>query len=90
MQKERLLASTLAEAPAPAPPADLERLLTTAAAAALVGVSPSTLNKLRVHGGGPVYVKIQRSVRYERSALIAYLHSRSRTSTSDSGAHATP
>jgi hypothetical protein len=63
--------------------------LDTAAAAQFLGCSPSKLNKSRVTGGGPVFVKDGRSVRYIRRDLIAYRDARKRRSTSDAPASAT-
>jgi predicted DNA-binding transcriptional regulator AlpA len=51
-------------------------------AARFVGVSVSVLNKLRVYGGGPAYLKIGRRVVYETPALEAWLASKRRLSTS--------
>ncbi len=47
--------------------------------------SPALLNKLRCYGGGPVFLKIGKSVKYRKSALDAWLASRERQSTSDAG-----
>lgn len=54
-------------------------------AAAYTGISASTLNKLRVFGGGAIYSKIGRRVVYEVDALDAWLSTKQRTSTSDTG-----
>ncbi len=54
-------------------------------AATLIGVSPRTLQKWRVEGGGPVFIKIGRSVRYAVEDLEAFLMHRRRRSTSDRG-----
>ena len=62
-----------------------QRLLNTEEAAYLLGLSPRTLERFRVHGGGPEFVKLGRSVRYMASALQQWLQSRRRTSTSDDG-----
>lgn len=56
------------------------------AAAAYVGLSPSTLAKMRLRGDGPPYSKAgRRAVVYDVSDLEAWLASRRRTSTSDHG-----
>lgn len=55
-------------------------------AAAYTGLSVSTLNKLRVFGGGPVFLKLGRRVAYDVADLDAWLASKRRTSTSDDGA----
>lgn len=54
-------------------------------AAAFIGVSTSMLNKLRVFGGGPVFLKIGRRVAYDPQDLTAWLDGRRRRSTSDRG-----
>ena len=43
--------------------------LSTKQAAEYLGVKPSTLNGWLFSGGGPVYVKMGRSVRYKRDEL---------------------
>ncbi len=59
------------------------RILRTAAAATYVGLSKSTLEKLRVYGGGPPFVRLgRRAVGYDVSALDAWLNSRVAASTS--------
>jgi hypothetical protein len=55
-------------------------------AAEFLGVSVRTLQTWRVRGGGLQYVKIGRSVRYQRRVLVAF--QRSHTVTSTSGARA--
>lgn len=55
------------------------------AAAEHIGLSVSTLNKLRVFGGGPVFLKLGRRVKYDVADLDAWLASRRRRSTSDDG-----
>jgi predicted DNA-binding transcriptional regulator AlpA len=55
-------------------------------AAKYLGLSESGLKKLRLAGSGPVFVKLTASaVGYRLSALNAYLDTRSRRSTSDTG-----
>ena len=54
-------------------------------AATYIGLSASTLNKLRVFGGGPVFLKIGRRVAYDVADLDAWLQSKRRRSTSDTG-----
>ena len=61
-------------------------LLTTAQAAAILSLSPRTLEQLRVKGGGPPYFALgKRAVRYRRRDLDAWLYARRRKSTSDPG-----
>ena len=55
----------------------------TPKAATYTGLSQSSLTKLRMFGGGPRYVKLGRSVVYDRPDLDAWLNARKRTSTSD-------
>lgn len=45
-------------------PIDRSAVLTTAEAAAYVGLAKSTLEKLRIYGDGPVYLKYGKAVRY--------------------------
>ena len=59
--------------------------LNVEAAAAYTGISASTLNKLRVFGGGPVFLKLGRRVAYDVADLDAWLTARRRRSTSDHG-----
>jgi predicted DNA-binding transcriptional regulator AlpA len=54
------------------------------AAALYVGLSASTLNKLRCAGGGPKFLKLTRSaVRYAVADLDAWIEARRRGSTSE-------
>ena len=62
-------------------------LLTTEEAAAHVGVSPRTLERYRVTGAGPRFLKVGRKVLYRLADLDAWLESRVRRSTSDPGPH---
>lgn len=59
--------------------------LNVQAAARYIGLSPSTLNKFRVFGGGPVFLKLGRRVAYDLADLDAWLSERRRRSTSDPG-----
>lgn len=58
-------------------------LLTVKEAAEYCGCSMSTLNKLRVYGGGPPYNKPFGRVLYDPSDLDTWLTKNKRTSTSD-------
>jgi predicted DNA-binding transcriptional regulator AlpA len=58
------------------------RMLRTDDAATYTGVSASTLNKLRLTGGGPEYIKLGKSVVYDPADLDAWLSSKRRRSTS--------
>jgi excisionase family DNA binding protein len=59
------------------------RWLRTEEAAAYVGLSKSTLEKLRVTGGGPVYAALGRVVVYRLEDLDAWVSAHIRCSTSD-------
>jgi len=50
-------------------------------AAAYLGLSKSTMDKLRHFGGGPRYFKLGRSVIYDIADLDAWRNERSATST---------
>jgi hypothetical protein len=54
-------------------------------AARQVGLSVSTLAKLRLKGDGPVYCKLGRRIVYRQEDLAAWLEKNRRLSTSDSG-----
>ena len=59
------------------------RKLRTADAAGYCGMAKSTLEKLRVTGGGPPYLKIGRTVVYNVADLDEWLATKRRSSTSD-------
>lgn len=59
------------------------RCLRTFEAAAYIGLSKSTLEKLRVTGGGPEYAALGRVVVYRIEDLDAWVLARKRRSTSD-------
>jgi hypothetical protein len=59
------------------------RILTQGEAAALVRLSERTLERLRLTGGGPIYVKAGRRVLYRQLDLEAWIASRVRASTSE-------
>lgn len=56
------------------------------AAAEILGISVSFLNKSRVAGNGPPFLKFGHSVRYSLPALHVWATSQARRSTSDPGA----
>jgi predicted DNA-binding transcriptional regulator AlpA len=63
---------------------DLGKLLTAREAAAWLGLSVSWLAKARMRGDGPPYILIGgRAVRYSEVALLQWLKSRQRLSTSE-------
>ena len=68
---------------APKTDSDFERLLTPKEATQLLRLSLSWLAKARMRGDGPPYVKLGRSVRYREGALVQWLKSRARLSTSE-------
>lgn len=60
--------------------------ITVSAAAAYTGLAISTLNKLRMTGEGPPFLKISsRRVVYDTRDLDIWMASKRRTSTSDNG-----
>ena len=60
-------------------------MLRTPQAADYLGVSPATLCKWRVFGGGPRYKKLGRAVVYDPADLRLWLEAQSRDSTSQRG-----
>ena len=58
-------------------------LLSPPEAARLLKVSISWLAKARMTGDGPPYIRVGRSVRYSEAALLQWLKSRQRLSTSE-------
>tara|TARA_R110000764_G_scaffold69361_1_gene143554 strand:+ start:22 stop:228 length:207 start_codon:yes stop_codon:yes gene_type:complete len=59
-----------------------DRNLTTPEAAERLGVSASYLNKARLTGDGPVYLKLGHKVVYDPADLTDWLNARRRSSTS--------
>ncbi len=66
------------------PESERPALLTTPEAARYLGLAVSTLNKWRVYGYGPAFVKLGRAVRYRQDDLDRFLETRARRSTSES------
>jgi predicted DNA-binding transcriptional regulator AlpA len=62
------------------------KVVTTAEAALVLGLSESTLAKLRLNGNGPTYCKLGRRVVYRLSDLEKWLESRTTRDTSDADA----
>ena len=62
------------------------KVITTAEAARVLGLSESTLAKLRLNGNGPVYCKLGRRVVYRTADLEEWLQSRTARDTSDADA----
>jgi len=63
-------------------PTPILPLLDTESAATELDVSSSFLNKARLTGKGPRFVKIGRAVRYERTEIALWLAGQRRHSTS--------
>jgi predicted DNA-binding transcriptional regulator AlpA len=62
------------------------RTLRTPDAARYLSLSPSTLNKMRLRGDWPAFLKLgAHAVAYDISDLNAWMDKRRRTSTSDRG-----
>ncbi len=88
---ERRRRRAVREAPS-APPVDVAApplfepgAYSTPLAADYLGLSPATLETLRIRGGGPTFSKLGRRVVYQREDLDAWLAERRRQSTSDPG-----
>lgn len=60
--------------------------MNTKEAAVYVRLGKPTLERFRITGDGPAYVKLGSAVRYRKSDLDAWLVSRVMRSTSDGGA----
>jgi predicted DNA-binding transcriptional regulator AlpA len=60
----------------------MDRLLTQTDAAEVLLLSPRTLERMRVSGTGPSYVKLGRRVAYREVDLEAWIALRIRTNTS--------
>jgi hypothetical protein len=63
----------------------MQNLMDQREAARLLRLSERTLERLRVSGGGPIYVKAGRSVRYRECDLVAWIAERIVSSTSAVG-----
>ena len=61
---------------------DMARL-TVEPAAEYVGVSRSKLNKLRIYGGGPRYIKVGTRVLYDTADLDSWCEASKQQSTAD-------
>jgi hypothetical protein len=82
---QKLLDELLAGHPATGPPA----LLTTPETAVLLRCSVSILNKWRLSGAGPVFVKVGARVRYRLEDIARWIAQGTRRSTSATGPPAT-
>jgi predicted DNA-binding transcriptional regulator AlpA len=58
-------------------------LLTPEETATCLKVSLSWLAKARMRGDGPAYIRVGRSIRYSEAALLQWMKSRQRLSTSE-------
>lgn len=58
-------------------------VMTVNQAAEYLGLAVSTLNKWRCHGGGPVFIKMGRAVRYRTQDLESFLLGSRASSTSE-------
>lgn len=61
------------------------RLLSVNEAAERLGVSVSYLNKMRLTGSGPSFVKLGARVCYDQADLTSWIEGQKRRSTSDVG-----
>lgn len=66
-------------------PTEAPAFLSTAQAGTYLNLSPRTLEKLRVVGGGPIFLKFGKRVVYALDDLQNWASARRRASTSDSG-----
>jgi excisionase family DNA binding protein len=63
-----------------------ENILRTPEAAQYLTIAASTLEKLRIYGGGPRFIRLgARAIRYRLEDLDAWLAGCARRSTSDRG-----
>jgi predicted DNA-binding transcriptional regulator AlpA len=62
---------------------DFDKLLTVSEAAEFLQLSESWMNKARIYGDGPRFIKMGRSVRYSLHALEEFKRAHSRGSTSE-------
>jgi hypothetical protein len=61
----------------------MQTLLTTDQAAERCNLSPRTLEKYRVEGGGPVFIRLKGSIRYQLEDLDAWVAANRHRTTSD-------
>ncbi|VFU10496.1 helix-turn-helix transcriptional regulator [Methylocella tundrae] len=67
-----------------------DRLLTVGEGAEYLQLSESWLNKARLSGRGPRFIKMGRSVRYSVQALEEFKRANARGSTSEYASHSGP
>ena len=80
MSSKDILSSKM---PSTKPPAAIATLMTPNDAATVLKVSLSWLAKARMRGDGPPYIRVGRSIRYADVALMQWMKSRQRSSTSE-------
>ena len=56
-------------------------VMTVQQASEYLGLAVSTLNKWRCHGGGPVFIKMGRAVRYRVEDLEVFINQAKKNST---------
>lgn len=79
-----MASSELRYATASAPPKRTPHLLDVRAAAAWLGLSKSTLDKMRCYGAGPRFIRATgRAVRYDPADLAAFAEGRRQSRTTD-------
>lgn len=61
----------------------LEQLYNEKETAKLLSMSVKTLQRYRYTGGGPIYVKLGKSVRYKESDIAKYVSERTRYITTE-------
>jgi hypothetical protein len=83
LQHSKSAAEASAKGPQKPPVLVTGVLLTPAEAAQILKVSLSWLAKARMRGDGPPYVPVGRSIRYSEAALLQWVKSRQRLSTSE-------
>ncbi len=66
-------------------PGWLDEAVDTPEASRISNTPIATLETMRVRGGGPVFLKLNKRVHYTRRALFEWLAAGRRTSTSDTG-----
>lgn len=64
--------------------------LTVKEAAVYVPLAKSTLDKFRVAGGGPRFIKIGKRVLYDTADLDGWMEAQKRNSTADTGGTTPP
>ena len=80
MSSKDILSSKM---PSTKPPAVIATLMTPKDAANVLKVSLSWLAKARMRGDGPPYIRVGRSIRYADLALMQWMKSKQRSSTSE-------